>query len=317
AKAEQNAIKILNAWSDVESFTPDSADKLGHHRLVGGINLGYIACMADLLMSMPTSWPRAEQEKFKFTWRNVILPIISRNRPFFFNGNWDLACAWSILASAVMLDDRTMFDAEINRLRQGKTNACFSIYLMPSGQCQETGRDVLHSQMGLFFASLCAQVAWNQGIDLFEGPDYSLGRCFEYLALYQLGEDRVPYRICHEAVGHAAKHPRPAPSPICRGRFLAIYELVYHHYQMSYGIELPNVKRVLETQTRPETPGPNVNMFSTLCFWNLKSANDPVMVKKVDVRVSLISTGELQERNRRLALYVRAQAERGSIRVAK
>ncbi len=216
-KAEKNAIAVFNSWAQAESFERNAEDKMGHHRLVGGITLGSLANAAELLMSSGTSWPVAEQREFKETWRQVLLPIVTENRPYFFNGNWDLACAWTILASAVMLDDRELFDKEIAYLQTGNTNANFSIYLLPSGQCQETGRDQVHTQMGIYFAALCAQIAWNQGIDLYEGEDYSLGRCFEHAAAYNLGEDRVPYRIYNEAVGRSSRHQSPVPSPECRG----------------------------------------------------------------------------------------------------
>ena len=289
-KADKAAIEILNAWAAVRSFTPDATDRLRHHRLVGGINLGYLPCAAELLMSSGTSWPEAEQQRFKTTWRKTILPIVAAERPNPYNGNWDLACAWTILASAVMLDDRALFDSEIERLRHAKTNACFTIYLLPSGQCQETGRDVGHSQMGLYFASLCAQIAWSQGIDLYEGDDYSLGRCYEYLAMFQQGEDRLPYEIYNDAIGRSSRHQSPVPSAKGRGKFQKIYEMVYHHYRDYRGTELPHVRKVLEEHTRPEAPGPNTNMWSTLCYWDLDLTEDAKRrgAKPADVTVRLV-----------------------------
>jgi hypothetical protein len=289
-EAEANAISILNTWAACEAFEKKADDGLGHHRLVGGITLGSMANAAEMLMASGTSWPEAEQERFKATWRRIFLPIVTENRPNHFNGNWDLACAWSILASAVMLDDRELFDKEITYLKEGKTNARFSIYLLPSGQCQETGRDQVHAQMGLYFASLCAQIAWNQGIDLYEGEGYSLGRSYEYLAMYNLGEDRVPYRIYNEAVGRSSRHQSPVPSAKCRGQFAKHYEMIYHHYRDYRGTELPHVRRVLAKHTRPETPSPNTQIFSTLCFWNLDLRDDAACRRAgpADVSVALV-----------------------------
>ena len=275
AESEKNAIQMFNTWADCEQFEIDHADGLGHHRLVGGITFGSIPYAAELLMSSGTSWPVEEQEKFKDTWRKVFLPVITERRPYRFNGNWDLACSWSILASAVLLDDKELFDSEIDRLKNGHTNAQFSRYLLPSGQCQETGRDLIHAEMGLYFASLCAQVAWNQGIDLFEGEDYSLGRCYEYLALFHLGEDRVPYEIYNDAIGPSSRHQSPEPPTEFRGEYRgAIYEMIYHHYRDYRNTKLYNVKKVLERKTRPEGPSPNVQTYGTLCFWNLNLKAD-------------------------------------------
>ncbi|MDF7824660.1 alginate lyase family protein [Pontiellaceae bacterium B12227] len=291
AESEQHAIQMFNTWANCEQFECDPSDEYGHHRLVGGITFGSIPYAAELLMSSGTSWPVDEQEKFKNTWRTVFLPVISENRPYHFNGNWDLACSWSILASAVMLDDRELFLSEIDRLRNGYTNAQFSRYLLPSGQCQETGRDVIHSEMGLYFASLCAQIAWNQNIDLFEGEDYSLGRCYEYLALFHRGEDRVPYEIYNDAIGPSSKHQSPKPSELFRGDYrYSIYEMIYHHYRDYRNTELYNVKNVLEQKTRPEGPSPNVQTYSTLCFWNLDLRADARKRRatRADVKVKLV-----------------------------
>ena len=45
--------------------------------------------------------------------------------------------------------------AELNWLaKMSGAGARFSVYLLPSGQCQETGRDQVHTQMGLYFRNL-------------------------------------------------------------------------------------------------------------------------------------------------------------------
>lgn len=41
-ESEAEAITLLNRWGDVESFAADPEDNLAHHRLLGGIHLGYI-----------------------------------------------------------------------------------------------------------------------------------------------------------------------------------------------------------------------------------------------------------------------------------
>jgi len=297
-ESERHAITMLDTWAACETFVKNPEDRMGHHRLVGGIYYGSIAHAAELLMASDTRWPEEGQEQFKATWRRVFLPVVQENRPSHFNGNWDLACAWTILASAVMLDDRGLFEAEIQRLKTGKTNAQFSIYLLPSGQCQETGRDQIHAGMGLYFASLCAQIAWNQGIDLYEGPDYSLGRCFEYYATYNLGEDRLPYEVYNDAVGRS-RHQSPVPSAKCRGQFGDFFEMACHHYR---GTELPYVRQVLEKHTRPETPGSNTQMYSSLCFRDLALSADARRrgAQPADVSVALIEGAALADRYRLL-----------------
>lgn len=46
-------------------------------------------------------------------------------------------------------------------------------------QCQETGRDQAHAQMGLEFLSNTAETGWIQGVDLYRALDHrpkSIGR---------------------------------------------------------------------------------------------------------------------------------------------
>ncbi len=65
--------------------------------------------------------------------------------------------------------------------------------------------------------------------------------------------------------------------------------MIYHHYRDYRGTELPYVKRVLEEHTRPEGPGPNTQIFSTLLFRDLDLRSDASRrrVGKVDVSVVL------------------------------
>jgi len=244
--AEQ-AIEILNHWSStMKSIRPKPDDEYLHTRLIMGVHSGYWAQAGELLRCSGAPWPEADQKQFEHWLREVILPAMDP-RPATFNGNWDAACTWSTLAIAVFLDDRALFDENIERLKTGDTNARLTNYLLSSGQCQETGRDQDHAQMGLDFLARACEIAWNQGIDLYDFEDVSLGKCVEYCARYNLGDDDVPFEVYPSPVGEGNAHDTATePSSEYRGRYRPLYELVYHHYHDREKMPMSHIKQVLD-----------------------------------------------------------------------
>jgi hypothetical protein len=266
----KKAIKIINHWSStLNSIRPKPDDEHRHTRLIMGIHSGYWAQAGELLRYSGAPWPKEEQQQFERWLRNVILPSMEP-RPNTYNGNWDAAITWSTLAISVFLDDRALFDENIERLKSGDTNARLTHYLLPSGQCQETGRDQDHAQMGLDFLARACEIAWNQGIDLYDYENVSIGRCFEYCARYNLGDDNVPFEVYPSPVGAGNAHDQATtPSAICRGQFRPMYELVYHHYHDRKKMPMPYTEKALK-KTRIEQPGFFCDYWNTLCFSDLQ-----------------------------------------------
>jgi hypothetical protein len=197
----KKAIEVINHWSfTMKSIRPKPDDGHQHTRLIMGIHSGYWAQAGELLRCSDAPWPDEEQKQFERWLRDVILPAMEP-RPSTYNGNWDAAITWSTLAIAVFLDDRELFDENIERLKTGDTNARLTHYLLPSGQCQETGRDQDHAQMGIDFLARACEIAWNQGIDLYDFEKVSIGKSVEYLARYNLGDDDVPFEVYPSPVG--------------------------------------------------------------------------------------------------------------------
>lgn len=264
-KFAKAAIEILRKWSDTLTLIKSKeSDPHDHKRLMGGIHFSVWANAGELLRYSGAPWSVKDQKKFENMLRNVFLPAIDQ-RPNHFNGNWDLACTKSSMAIAVFLNDRELFDKNIKRLKYGKTNGCITNYLLPSGQCQESGRDQTHAQMGLSFLAEASEIAWHQGIDLFEYNNRSLGKCYEYLAKYNLGENDLPFKVYPSPIGENAHDQATGISDGERGVFQPIYERIYHHYKVRKKEELPWVRRVLE-KTRLEEP----EAWDTLVYGNLK-----------------------------------------------
>lgn len=287
--SETAAIEMLNRWAEVRSFEPDLDDDYGHHRLDSQW-FGYLAHAADLLISSGTSWPKDQQDAFKKVMENILLPIANEDRAVRFNANWDLGATWAVMAIAVLLDDKELFDDQIEWLKHGETNARISYYLLTTGQNQESARDQTHAWMGLTFLSLAAQVAWTQGIDLYEYDHRSLGKAFEYSAAYNLGEENLPFQIYPCAVGSNSAHDyKTVLSEICRPTYFRVFDMVYHHYKNYRGTELPYCKKMLQEHTRPEEAGPNWSNHNTALYAGLDVSEDAELrgAGKADVDLAI------------------------------
>lgn len=274
--SEGAAIAILNHWGSVSSYAPNTSvsETQALYRLLMGINLGYIAHAADMLIHSGSSWSVTDQNKFKNTLRNIWIPYMTADRPVNLNGNFDLAVGWTLMAMAVCLDDKALFDEQVAWTRNGMTNGSLQHYFLPSGQTQESARDQLHAQMGLYFAALAAQIAWNQGIDLFEYNGRSIGRAYEYNAAFYLGRRDLPFQVFPSEMGSNSEHDYNITIATAVAGFLNIYEMVYNHYTQYRGVEMPFVKEVLENHTREEAGGSNNNNYSTLFYYDLDLSAD-------------------------------------------
>ena len=223
----EKAAEILNAWSGtLKSITNHDA------RLLVGME-GYEYCnAAELLKHTWDGWPEAEQKRFEKMLRDIFYPIIKDFYPTA-NGNWDAAMLQTMLAMGVYLDDRAMFDRAVDYFLKGEGNGAVRNYFKPSGQCQESGRDQAHTQMGLDFLACTCEIAWNQGKDLYSAFDNRLLKGFEYTAKYNLGEE-VPFEY-YESYQGRYKHKKISDDS--RGRLRPMYEKVLNHYQNRKDLE--------------------------------------------------------------------------------
>jgi hypothetical protein len=151
------------------------------------------------------------------------------------------------LAMGVFLDDRAMFQRAVDYTLSDKGNGAIRKYFNEFGECQESGRDQAHTQMGLGYLGCAAEIAWKQGVDLYGAFDNRLALGFEYTAKYNLGHE-VPYEPYRS---HEGRYHYREISDKARGRFSCIYERVYHHYHDRMGLEMPYTAQVIE-EVRPE-----------------------------------------------------------------
>ena len=233
---------ILDDWaSTLKRIT--GADAI----LCAGLSPFKLANAAELLRAGDSSWPEASAVRFAKFLREVVLPVIG-NFAAFANGNWDTAALKTMMAIAIFANDRALFDRALVYYMHGCGDGRLEHYIYANGQCQESGRDQQHTQLGLAHMGDCCEMAWNQGLDLYEMMNNRLLLGFEYTARYELGEE-VPFL---PDVDQTGKYRHQVISP--RSPLRPVYEQIYNHYVNRRGLSAPWTAKAA-AQVRPEGPG--------------------------------------------------------------
>lgn len=235
------AIEILNAYAG-------TLKSIGGHdaRLLAGMAGITFTNAAEIIRHTDAGWSEPDQERLERLLREVFYDTIKDFYPTA-NGNWDAAMIQTMLAMGVFLDDRAMFQRAVDYYTSGEGNGAIGKYFNEFGECQESGRDQAHTQMGLGYLGCAAEIAWKQGVDLYGALDNRLALGFEYTVKYNLGHE-LPYEPYRS---HEGRYYYPKISNKSRGRFSSIYERVYHHYHDRMGMEMPFTAQVIE-KIRPE-----------------------------------------------------------------
>jgi hypothetical protein len=259
-----NAIRILNAYAGITDLS--GKEKLDQYLLEGSFWCVGLVQAAEIIKHTSTVWKEGDQKKFAEALRKVWVPAMKDFAPGF-NGNWDTCVTAAVMAMAVYLDDRELFDRAVNYYQKGSAktpNGSLPFYLglnwSPDGKqpgwTQESYRDRSrktnsHEQGGIHGFVQSAEIAWHQGIDL-----------------YGLLDNRLLSAV-EGAAGRAAEWQKQDPRNITV-RYAPFYEMAYNHYHNRKGLALPNAEAVLKLPGyRPElarhTFSPNI--FGTLtCY---------------------------------------------------
>jgi len=249
------SISILNAWS--KSLRAISGADAVLCAALGGFKM---LNAAELMQHSNSGWASENADRFgKMLWE-VFLPIIGNFAPFA-NGNWDAAAMKMMMAIAIYCDDRPLFERVLGYYRFGCGDGRLEHYIYPSGECQESGRDQQHTQLGLAHMGDCCEMAWHQGLDLYANLDNRLLLGFEYTARYNLGEE-VPFAPDIDQTGKY-RHEVIAP----RSTLRPVYEQIYNHYVRRRGLQAPWTQRAAE-KVRPEgaAGGADHTGFGTLLY---------------------------------------------------
>jgi len=251
----RKAAEILDAWSL-------TLDKVTDHdaALLIGMSGHHYCNAAELIAHTWDGWPVEAQFLFEEMLKQVWYPIIKDFYPSA-NGNWDASMLQTMLAMAVFLDDRAMFDRAVQYFLEGEGNGAVRNYFNAFGQCQESGRDQTHTQMGLEFLANSCETAWSQGVDLYGAYDNRLLRGFEYTAKFNLGHEVLyePYE------SYQGRYLYKSISYKTRGKLRPMYEKVLNHYKNRIGLVAPYTEQAV-MKTRPESRGGASLPWGTLMF---------------------------------------------------
>jgi len=252
------AKEILNAYSSTLREIIGT-DKI----LMASLNGAKLVYAAELIRHTDAGWDAADIKRFERLLLEVFYPVI-RDFAVFANGNWSTACVKTMMAIGIFCDNQEIFDRAVDWYYNGTDNGSLTHYIInEQGQCQESGRDQQHAQLGIAHLAEACEMAWSQGVDLYGAADNRLLKGFEYTAKYNLGHE-VPFVSCRDKTG---KYYHKTISDDGRGRLRPMWEMVYNHYQNRKGMNCPYIQQAAE-MVRPEGAGPNADCcgFGTLLF---------------------------------------------------
>ena len=271
----KKAIQIINAWANTLKKV-SGIDGV----LAAGIQGVKFANAAEILRYSDSGWSEQEAKKCEESFKKAWYPTI-QHYAYFANGNWETAALQTNMAIAVFCNDRELFESTVKYSVNGAGNGSIPhMIVYPSGQCQETTRAQHYAQLGIGLLTGAAEIAWNQGVDLYGWNDNRILKGFEYTAKYGLGEE-VPFENYLDRTGKyglGGRHQNYTEiSTVSRGRFWPIFERIQNHYTNRRNISAPYSSKVVKIN-RPEGHSSDYVGHGTLTHWrNPIKATKPVL----------------------------------------
>ena len=254
------AVCIINAYAE-------KLQRLDGHDAPLCLIQGYWLCRA--MMSLRSEELRVKNEElvaWKAMLRRAMVPTMDQfeaNSPYA-NGNWGAIVNRFRMACAIAIDDKEMYQDAIDYYLHANDNGALPNYVGETGQCQETGRDQSHAQLGLGAMCEICEMAWEQGDDLWGALDNRLMKGIEYTAKYNLGYD-VPFETWTDCTG--LYNDWTEPGAMGRGRLWQIYQMPYNHYVKRKGLKMPYTKKVLDIYKKAVKEGKVKSGFESETFY--------------------------------------------------
>lgn len=271
------ALSIINAYAD-------SLQAMDGHD--GPLCCLQVYLLVNAMELMRQVAPADMQGRWKQMLQRAVIPTIERfeaDSPYA-NGNWGAIVNKCRMAIAIYTDDRALYDHAREMFLDCNDNGALPHYISTTGQCQETGRDQAHAQLGIGNLAEICEMAWNQGDDLWAAHDRRMLTGYEYTAKYNLGHDDIPFETWSDCTGLYCNWT--VPSAMQRGKFRPVYELAYAHYVGRLGLQMPYTARVLGRAggARPEVQTGNCDAISpaSLLFYNGTSVDMKTKPLKVE-----------------------------------
>lgn len=252
--AEKSA-EILKEYAN----TLESIDPNGEPPLLAGIMGVKLAYAAEIIHYLcPEKLNDEDFAKVCAMFKKVFKPALDDflEADPYSNGNWGASVGMSYIAIAVLTDDKEMYQKALDFYTMGNDNGNILNYIDgETGQCQESGRDQQHVQLGLECLAKTCEIAYKQGTDLYGVYDNKLLKGYEYTAKYNLGED-VPFKTWTDVTGkynnwtEISKETKDKNNGVDteRGIFRPVFEMVYNHYYKRKGLSMPYTAAVIEQE---------------------------------------------------------------------
>ena len=248
----KNAIAVLNVWAKTFNGYTLPAVGQGNQALLNAGWIGALLGPAAEIMRGYVGWLAADRTKVQTMFKTKFYPAI--NQMSTWNGNVDLTQIDAIMNIAVFCEDETEFNLGLQRLKS-RNPAYFYLSTDPAssinyggstsnswssptkwvdGLTQESCRDNNHhAQYAMASALHAAEVAWNQGIDVYTENEKRYTATLELMAT----------QILTGQMGTCTNN-------ITTTDLYATWEVGYNHYHNRKGIALPNTLSLLTTKVR-------------------------------------------------------------------
>jgi tetratricopeptide (TPR) repeat protein len=257
----KKSLEILEAYADSLKLIPETNDA----PLLAGLEGFKIVYTAEILRYSYPAITTLQIDKVTHLITGMFLPVLDRfysTQPYT-NGNWGAIVTKTYMAMAIYLNNEKMYQKAIDFYINANDNGSIKNYISEStGQIQESGRDQGHSQLGIGALATICEEAYQQGDDLYAALNNRLLLGFEYVAKYNLGED-VPFTTWQDITRKYSNWT--GISTISRGKFIPIYQMVYHHYVGRKGLKMPYTAKVIK-RIAPEGFDRDQPAFGTFLF---------------------------------------------------
>jgi hypothetical protein len=248
----REALRLFDGWAGFSGFTGGTdQDKL----LAGW--LGSLLGEAAEIMREHPRWSERRTTALQAMFRRSFYPHLIQASPW--NGNVDLTQVNALLAIAVFNEDRAAFDRGVERLERRSASYFYlqsagmpppiagdggnvsAFWSHPArwvdGLTQETCRDNgHHAQFGLASALHAAEIAWNQGVDVYAR------QAERYVAAMELLSQQL---LTGDMQGTCT-------NPSAAGRVFDTFEVGFHHFHHRMGMALPYTQRLIVERVRPQ-----------------------------------------------------------------
>lgn len=266
----KQAIAILNSWAGLQGFSSGSdQDKL---------QAGWIGALlgpAAEIMRGYSGWVTTDMQAVQKMFRRAFYPQLKTASSW--NGNVDLTQIDALMSIAIFNEDEDAFRLGIKRFKtrvpayfflssdtkvpsiQGDGGNTDVFWHNPikwvDGLTQETCRDNNHhSQYGMASALHAAEMAWNQGIDLYT-PNAE-----RFIAVMELMATQI---LTGEMQGTCDNNNTTSD-------LYATWEIGYNHYHNRKGRDLPNTKKLIIEQVRIKGESDWNIFYETLTHANIE-----------------------------------------------